>query len=85
MAVTDDEADTVRAEVLAVRSGEIDVRIHWDPATSPARPGTTPERSSEPGREGYVPSVPLDHLIKELGFDPADFEKPEPGRPPTAT
>jgi hypothetical protein len=30
IAVTDDDADTLRAEVLAVRDGEVDVRVRWD-------------------------------------------------------
>lgn len=30
IAVTDDDADTLEAEVLAVRDGEADVRVHWD-------------------------------------------------------
>lgn len=43
------------------------------------------ERLLLPGRTDVpAPSVPLDHL-KELGFDPADFEPPEPGGPSSAT
>lgn len=30
LAVTDDGADTVEAEVLAVRDGAADIRLHWD-------------------------------------------------------
>lgn len=30
IAVTDDDADTLQAEVLAVRDGEADIRVHWD-------------------------------------------------------
>jgi hypothetical protein len=30
IAVTDDEADTLEAEVLAVREGEADIRVRWD-------------------------------------------------------
>lgn len=30
IAVTDDGADALQAEVLAVRSGEADIRVHWD-------------------------------------------------------
>jgi hypothetical protein len=30
IAVTDEEADTLEAEVLAVREGEADIRVHWD-------------------------------------------------------
>jgi hypothetical protein len=29
VSVTDEGADTVEAEVLAVRSGEVDVLVHW--------------------------------------------------------
>lgn len=84
VAVTDDDADIVLAEVLAVRAGEIDVRIHWD-RTTHRRPGQMADTSTEPGPEVPAPSVPLDQLIKELGFDPADFEKPESGGDRVAT
>lgn len=30
IAVTDDEADVLEADVLAVREGEADIRVHWD-------------------------------------------------------
>lgn len=82
--VTDDGADHVQAQVLAVRAGETDLRLHWDHTTRRA-PGAPAGPSIEPSRDVPTPSVPLDHLIKELGFDPADFEPPEPGEPAKAT